>query len=403
MSSNPFDDGPPPRDPMAPPRVDTIDETTDEAALPDDLDDGNESDEDPSVVGDVGEDLLEGASGSLDTARITLTDRAGEFPATASMCRVILSSRTPEGQLLFCGNTAIGCTRRAHLTKQMDGSKRAEPGVYEGVLNVSKKVADGLLSSHIPFEEREEKAKANLQAIEESIYRSAQKKQAEIELAPKTPSIITFNLSDQPPSSISSRREQMRAWRDSADEETPSVPLPRPSVMKPTASAGIEDTSVKPSATASLEPSEPVPDVSKASRPKPRDLYSSRQPGSPSKTVSPSDLKDDEDRLAATLGRLTKAMTNKLDEWQVQQVQLNRTLIAEVKKASRPATRTTESTVPDIPLRQPESDTRPPGRIQSPHNQDTIPPMVNITEDRHPRRAQRYYAVVKGRTLGIMD
>jgi hypothetical protein len=171
-------------------------------------------------------DPLEGTTGSLDTAPITTTDRADQLNATEYMCHIILSSLSPEGQVLFCGHPALIYPRRTHLPKQLDGSKQAALGVYEGVLNASKKVVDGILSAYESFEEREERSKTDLLVMESSLYASAQKQKSEDEAHPKTPSSISFNLSDQPPLAGSARREQMRSWRDASDEAAPPSDYP---------------------------------------------------------------------------------------------------------------------------------------------------------------------------------
>jgi hypothetical protein len=143
----------------AAPPVETVGDDGEEPEPDPPLTLGNESDDDASVEGDPRDDPQDDTLGSFDTAPIIVTDRTGEFRATDKMCRVILSSRSPEGQALFCGNSAHLCTRRTHQVKQSDGSDRAAPGVYEGILNSSQKIVDGIVESSVSFEDRAAKSK----------------------------------------------------------------------------------------------------------------------------------------------------------------------------------------------------------------------------------------------------
>jgi hypothetical protein len=79
---------------------------------------------------------------------------------------------------------------------------------------------------------------------------------------------------------------------------------------------------------------------------------------------------------------------------------MNRNLIAEVKKANRSAAASGTIAAP-LGAQSSNFPKQPP--TQPPSNQASIPPTVNIPGDLPPRRARRYYAVVKGRTLEIMD
>jgi hypothetical protein len=112
--------------------VETIDEATDGAAFADGASaGGNESDDDDSVGIIPIDDTLEGAEDSIDTHQpLITTDRTGEIIAsTTEMCRVILSVKTPEGQALFCENSADTCTQRTHCKKQSAEARRAPPGI----------------------------------------------------------------------------------------------------------------------------------------------------------------------------------------------------------------------------------------------------------------------------------
>jgi hypothetical protein len=192
--------------------VETVNEPTGTVQPEDGSPDGIESDDDASEAPNVDDEPQDATIGSFDTAPIIVTDRTGEINATEDMCRLILSSRSPDGLVIFCGNPADLCAQRTHQVKQAGGSECAAPGVYEGVLNASKKVVDGILETFVSFEEREERTQENLRAMEESIYeRSAQKKQTEAALpsALKTPSTISFKLDDPPLSEEASRREHM--------------------------------------------------------------------------------------------------------------------------------------------------------------------------------------------------
>jgi hypothetical protein len=100
---------------------------------------------------------------------------------------------------------------------------------------------------------------------------------------------------------------------------------------------------------------------------------------------------------------MTHVMAAQFEQWQAQQEQLNRNLIAEVKKASRPAVGPgTTAAPPAVPVPS-QSTTYNQANPQPQATQDSVPPIVNITGDGPPGRSRRYYAVVKGRTLGIMD
>jgi hypothetical protein len=118
--------------------VETIDEQTGEA-LPADLTNDNESDDDVSVTEVPPPGETDGSQGSLDIIPLSMADRAGKMKADDDMCRVILAAKNPEGQTLFCGNPALLCKRRTHQAKQLDPTNRADPGVYEGVLSSNRK------------------------------------------------------------------------------------------------------------------------------------------------------------------------------------------------------------------------------------------------------------------------
>jgi hypothetical protein len=212
---------------------------------------------------------------------MTTTDRTGEIRATEDFCRVIMATKTPEGQSLSCGNSAPTCSRRTHQVKQLDGSPRAEPGVYEGVLNASKKGVDGIVETFISFTDRELQSKATLAQMEETIHQSAQKEDSEAQYHPKTPSVLTFNLEEQPPASTPSQGEQMRNWRDTLGDHTAASPV-----------------------------------------------LGTPNPGS---KTDPIPISRDDSKLAETLGHFAGAMAEKLEMWQSQQERLSQKLINEVR------------------------------------------------------------------------
>jgi hypothetical protein len=338
-------------------RVETIDEITGETVPEPDSPADNESDDDESFAPDTREAPGEDTQGSLDTVPITTTDRTGEIQALDSMCRVVMVTKTPEGQALFCGNPADTCARRTHQVKQADGSKRADVGIYEGVLNSSKKVVDGILDSYLSLEVRELQTQQTLASMEAALYDSAQKSETEKHYHPKTPTVLTFNLEEQPPASSLSRQSQMKAWRESVDGSTPPEPTQRP--------------------PAGNRPGIPAPKVPPAT-PGP-----SREPrAQPSTTTG-------DPTLAAEIGRLTDAMSRKLEMWQTQQAKLSQDLIREVKAAVQPAVAQRPTT------RKREEKGVPNEGLPAP----TIPRTVNVSHERRPRR---FYAVVRGRTTGIL-
>jgi hypothetical protein len=192
--------------------------------LPTDPPDGNESDDDVSVTDEPPPGETEGLQGSLDTIPLSTTDRAGEMKADEDMCRVILAAKNPEGQILFCGYPALLCKRRTHQEKKLDLTKRTDPGVYAGVLSSNHKVVDGIVESFLSFEDREKRSLETLRDMEAALYSSVQKKAAEDAYHPKTPSTLSFNLEEQPPSTNRSHQLQMQEWRQGLGE-TPSPPL----------------------------------------------------------------------------------------------------------------------------------------------------------------------------------
>jgi hypothetical protein len=214
--------------------IETIEEATGEpiAEL------SNESDDDtsyaPSLDGDPQEDVVD----SVDTTPMTTIDRTGEIHALESVCRVLMGTKTPEGLALFCGCPALMCTRRTHQAKQLDPSKRALVGVYEGVCNASKQIIDGIVDSYISEEARILKSQENVEAMAQAMNTSSQKQHTKGEYRPKTPSALSFNLEEQPPSLDTSRRSQMREWRDAFEDPAevaaaPTALVPK-SVLKPT-------------------------------------------------------------------------------------------------------------------------------------------------------------------------
>jgi hypothetical protein len=266
--------------------VKTVDEVIGETLPSPDPPEGKESEEELSddeiLVGSPTDDT----QSSLDTAALSSTDRAGVIRADDAMCQVLMMAKTPElqGHTRFCGNPATSCSRRAHKTKQSDPTSRATTGVYEGILNANKKIVDGILETFTSFEDRVLQSRTTLQEMEEAIYKSAQKERTEQAFREKTPTTLTFNLEEQPPSSNMSRQEQMKAWRDALDDPTepPSAYSKRPS-LAPTPQAVKTSTSL----------SKPVPAP---------EMYQ-------------------------TLERLTDAICQKLDNLQSQHEKLSRDLI----------------------------------------------------------------------------
>jgi hypothetical protein len=159
---------------------------------------GNESDDDESAAGDKESGLDDEAQGSLDTVPLDLTNHAGEIIHKGQLGGVIMSVKTPEGELLFCGYLAEVCRRPNHQHKRLDPDLCVTSGVYSGVLNATKKVIDGIVSSQISLEERKRQAAANYQDLAEAVFTSAQKRLSEDRAAQKTPSVIQFNLEDHP-------------------------------------------------------------------------------------------------------------------------------------------------------------------------------------------------------------
>jgi hypothetical protein len=80
----------------------------------------------------------------------------------------------PEGQALFCGCPALTCTRRTHQAKQLDPSKRALLGMYEGIYNTNKKIINGIVDSYYISEEaRILKSQENVEAMAQAMNASA--------------------------------------------------------------------------------------------------------------------------------------------------------------------------------------------------------------------------------------
>jgi hypothetical protein len=167
----------------------------------------NESDDDLSdapLGDDVGVvDSQDDAQDSVETAPLVTTDRVEEIASKETQCRVIITSKTPDGFTLFCGMPADSCTRRSHRQKQPFPSKRAAPGVYEGVLNASKKIVDGLLETYVSFEERDAITANTIEEMD-SAMKSQQKVTSESVQKPKTPTVLAFDLEDKPPASSQS-------------------------------------------------------------------------------------------------------------------------------------------------------------------------------------------------------
>jgi hypothetical protein len=105
--------------------VETVDEPTGTAQPEDGPPDGIESDNDVSEAPNVDDEPQGATLGSFDAAPIIVTDRMGAINATEEKCRLILSSRSLDGLVIFCGNPLDLCGRRAHQVKQADGSERA--------------------------------------------------------------------------------------------------------------------------------------------------------------------------------------------------------------------------------------------------------------------------------------
>jgi hypothetical protein len=68
---------------------------------------------------------------SVDTTPMATTNHTGEIHAIESACQVLMATKTPEGQALFCRCPGLTCSRRTHQAKQQDPTKRALVGVYE--------------------------------------------------------------------------------------------------------------------------------------------------------------------------------------------------------------------------------------------------------------------------------
>jgi hypothetical protein len=115
------------------------------------------------------------------------------------------------------------------------------------VLNGSKKVIDGIVETHMYFADRERIAKETYAEMELALHQSTQKKKAKEIYQPKTPSVLTLNLEDDPPlASDRSHKERMIAWHEGLDNLEPDnlmggpgFPLetPDPKKRKPTPTA----------------------------------------------------------------------------------------------------------------------------------------------------------------------
>jgi hypothetical protein len=190
------------------------------------------------------------------------------------------------------------------------------------------------------------------------IYSSAQKAASEKIAQPKTPTILSFNLEEQPPAVSASRKEQMKTWRDSVDGPAPTAKVP-PSTPYADRSS-MADTTPPPPPTGTLPDPTQAPPESSAS-------------------------------LGAEIGRLTNAMSDRLDKWQEHQEKLSRKLIREVRAAVKLA-----------PVPQPvprQRDTIPPAQSKTAH----VPPSIDIHVGTPSQgRPTRFYAVVRGRVTGIL-
>jgi hypothetical protein len=183
---------------------------------------GNESDDDESVMMDKDLGLDDEAHDSLDTVPVDLTSRAGEIVQKGQLCGVRMSVKTPEGEPLFCGYVAENCRCPKHQQKRFDAEQCVAPGVYSGVLNSTKKVIDGIVSSWISLEDRKRQAAETYQDLAGAVITSAQKRLAEDRAAQKTPSVIQFKLDEQPSekSVPTPRQALINSWAAASESPT---------------------------------------------------------------------------------------------------------------------------------------------------------------------------------------
>jgi hypothetical protein len=288
------------------------------------------------------------------------------------MCRVLLAAKNPEGQVLFCGNPALLCKRRTHQEKQADHSKRAMVGVYEGVRRSNRKIVDGIVESFVSFEDREKHSRDTLRDMEAAIYSSSLKKSTEETYHPKTPSSLTFNLEEQPPSSRRSRQQQMEDWRDGLGGGP--TPLSVPTRIPETPGPGWDKT------------------------------------GDAMTSPTATELPADPSMIAATLERLASAMEQKLDRMQSNQERLNEGLVQELKAAVQRQPRLPpkqhSATLIDLSTDADRSfgRTEPRGPPINPINIAlNVPPTVDIAPGLPSNRGPtRYYAVAIGCHPGIL-
>jgi hypothetical protein len=311
--------------------------TGDEEQVP-----GNESDEDESVVLEKEIDIEDEAQDSLDTAPVDLTNRAGEIIHKGQLCGVRMSVKTPEGEPLFCGHRADFCRRPKHQLKRQDPSQCVDQGVYSGVLNATKKVVDGVISSWISLEERTRQADVNYQELTDAVITSAQKSIAEDQAVQRTPTVIQFQLDDQPSAKSvpTPRQALLNSWAAAADSPVASPTAAQPQMLP-------------------LVPTGPTP-------------------------------------VPADVGRLITDLTSQIQMLSAQQATAQRDLLHAVQTMSAPASVAS----------RPRAGTAAPSRTAVRQPARTHTRIAVGEPEREPpssARVTKWYAISKGREIGVFS
>jgi hypothetical protein len=281
----------------------------------------------------------ERSQATADTTVVGVLKVIGQAKYDDGRCLVILSQKV-DGHELYCGYPKGSCSRPKHRRLQQVPSRRGRPGIYQQLPNGKGLVHDAVADTWVTPEEVAEQRSQN-RTLLSSLGKSPENERSELQAKPKATPIVRVDTNIQSPGP---RAERIAAL----SKGLPETPRTRTAFSQPA--------------------SQTLPEVTTASEP----------------MASSSD--------SAMIGLLTHmiARFDRLADTQAELVRDNARILQCLE------TQTTLSVQQQRDLEElRRTRTQPPASPDLP-----IPGSVSVTSHDRPK-AQRYYAVARGRSVGV--